>query len=252
MSVLVPKSTVRGLIARLLIAAAGIAAVATLADSARETDGLAGYDLGFAKDLVRVRTVQLTDLARALTFVGDVPVLLLLTLTAAVLLWRSTGRLRPAALLLVAMAGSGALTYGVKLLVGRHRPGIAFVLGSVDTSYSFPSGHTLNSAVFLMTLAGLLWMSRAGLPWRIAGGLTALLLSAGIGVSRIYLGYHWATDVLAGWLIAVTWLSLLASGAYVTRDLQGWRLWRPGVEGALSSGRSMSGDGTAQAESRSP
>ena len=60
-------------------------------------------------------------------------------------------------------------------------------------------------------------MLRVGLAWRIAGTAIAVLLSGGIGLSRIYLGYHWATDILAGWLLAATWLSLVATGAYYTR-----------------------------------
>jgi undecaprenyl-diphosphatase len=202
----------------LVIAAAGIVAIAGLADSVRESNGLAADDPGVANDVLGLRTVQLTDVARALTFLGDVPVLMVFTLIAAAVLWRMTRSRRPVVLLLVAMAGAAVLTYGVKLLVERPRPGVTYVLGAVDTSYSFPSGHTLNSAVFFLTLAGLLWMLRAGLVWRIAGTAVAVLLSVGIGLSRLYLGYHWATDVLAGWLLAATWLSLVATGAYFTRD----------------------------------
>jgi undecaprenyl-diphosphatase len=115
------------------------------------------------------------------------------------------------------MAGSAALTYGLKLLIGRHRPGISFVLGPVDTGFAFPSGHTLNSAVFFGTLAALLV---AGLHSRLARTaviIGAILVSVGIGLSRLYLGYHWATDVLAGWLIAVTWLTIVGTVAYLTR-----------------------------------
>ena len=201
----------------LVIAAGGIAAIAVLADAARESNGLASDDPALANDVLGLRTVQLTDVARALTFLGDVPVLMVFTLIAALVLWRVTKSRRPAVVLLVAMAGSAALTYGVKLLVERPRPGVGYVLGAVDTTYSFPSGHTLNSAVFFLTLAGLLWMLRAGLVWRITGTAVAVLLSVGIGLSRIYLGYHWATDVLAAWLLAATWLSLVATGAYFAR-----------------------------------
>ncbi|WP_329478551.1 phosphatase PAP2 family protein [Kribbella sp. NBC_01510] len=201
----------------LVIAGVGVAAVAGLADSVRESNGLAADDPGLAHDVLGLRTVELTDVARALTFLGDVPVLMVFTLIAALVLWRVTKSRRPAVLLLVAMAGSAALTYGIKLLVERQRPGVGYVLGAVDTSYSFPSGHTLNSAVFFLTMAGLLWMLRVGLVWRIAGTAIAVLLSVGIGLSRIYLGYHWATDILAGWLLAATWLSLVATGAYYTR-----------------------------------
>jgi undecaprenyl-diphosphatase len=159
----------------------------------------------------------LTALARALTFVGDVPVLVILMLIAALLLWRWTRGLRAPALLLFAMAGSAALTYGIKALVERKRPGITFVLGPVDNGFAFPSGHTLNSTVFFVTLAGLVWVGLRSAAARTVLALAALLMSLGIGLSRVYLGYHWATDVLAGWTVAVTWLALVMLVAYFSR-----------------------------------
>lgn len=207
----------------LSIAVAGSLAVGALADAATEADGLTAADPTVSKDFIGFRTVQLTDLARALTFLGDIPVLAALTVAAALLLWRSTKRLWEPVLLLTAMAGAAALTLSMKLLVARHRPPAADMLGSVDTSYSFPSGHTLHSTVFLCTLAGLLWTSDARLRWRLSGAVTAVVLSVGIGVSRIYLGYHWATDVLAGWLVAAVWLSLIVAALHPTRRLQWFR-----------------------------
>ena len=112
----------------------------------------AAFDPEFTADAVSSRTPVLTALARTLTFIGDVPVLVTLMLIAALLLWRWTRGLRAPGLLLFAMAGSAALTYGVKALVERKRPGIPFVLGPVDNSFAFPSGHTLNSTVFFVTL----------------------------------------------------------------------------------------------------
>jgi undecaprenyl-diphosphatase len=198
-------------------AVAGTIGVGALADGANEADGLAAFDPRLTTDVLGLRSTPLTDLARALTFIGDVPVLCLLTLLAAYLFWRRTRSYRAPGLLLVAMAGSAALTYGLKLLVGRHRPGIAYVLGPVDTGFAFPSGHTLNSAVFFGTIAALLV---AGLRARLARAAViagAVLVSLGIGLSRLYLGYHWATDVLAGWLIAVTWLTIVGTVGYLTR-----------------------------------
>ncbi|MEV6413609.1 phosphatase PAP2 family protein [Kribbella sp. NPDC051718] len=201
------------------LAAAGTVGAIALADAATESDGLAAFDPGFTADAVAARREPLTSLAHALTFIGSVPVLVALMLVAAVLLWRWTGTLRAPGLLLFAMAGSAALTYVLKLLVERKRPGITFVLGPVDNGYAFPSGHTLNSTVFFGMLAGLMWASLRSSRARTAVGLTATVLSLGIGLSRVYLGYHWATDVLAGWAIAVTWLTIVAAVAYFTRDL---------------------------------
>jgi membrane-associated phospholipid phosphatase len=204
-------------VAGAVAAVAGAIGVGALADSATEADGLAAFDPRWTADVLGLRSTPLTDLARALTFIGDVPVLCLLTLLAAYLLWRRTRSYRAPGLLLVAMAGSAALTYGLKLLVGRHRPGITYVLGPVDTGYAFPSGHTLNSAVFFGALAALLVVGLHSRPARAAVITGAVLISLGIGLSRLYLGYHWATDVLAGWLIAVTWLTIVGTVAYLIR-----------------------------------
>ena len=200
----------------LVIAGAGVAAVAGLADSARESDGLAADDPRLANDVLGLRTVELTDVARALTFLGDVPVLMVFTLIAALVLWRVT-RSRTACR--AAARRDGRLCARSPMASscwssGRGRAS-AMCSGAVDTSYSFPSGHTLNSAVFFLTMAGLLWMLRAGrgvADCRYGGRRTA---QRGDRASRIYLGYHWATDVLAGWLLAATWLSLVATGAYL-------------------------------------
>ena len=206
------------------VTVAGTLGVIALADSATESDGLAAFDPDFTTDAVGARSAPLTALAHVLTFFGDVPVLVVLMLVAAALLYRAARSWRAPALLLFAMAGSAALTYGLKALVERRRPGISFVLGPVDTSFSFPSGHTLNSTVFLGMLAGLVWAGLRSGTARAVVGSAALLLSVGIGLSRIYLGYHWATDVLAGWLVAVTWLAIVVTTARLTH-------WLPGPAG---------------------
>jgi undecaprenyl-diphosphatase len=201
------------------VALTGTLGIIALADSATEADGLAAFDPEFTADAVAARTAPLTALARALTFLGDVPVLIVLMLVAAALLYRATRSWRAPGLLLFAMAGSAALTAVLKALVERHRPGITFVLGPVDNSFGFPSGHTLNSTVFLGMLAGLIWTGLRSPAAKAAVASAALLLSVGIGLSRIYLGYHWATDVLAGWTVAVTWLAIVVTAARLTRWL---------------------------------
>ncbi|GAB2614248.1 phosphatase PAP2 family protein [Kribbella endophytica] len=197
------------------LAIAGTLGAIALADSATESDGLAAFDPDFSTDAVAARTAPLTALARSLTFIGNTPVLVILTILAAVLLYRVTRSWRAPGLLVVAMAGSAALTVVLKLAVGRHRPGIDFVLGPVSTGYAFPSGHTLNSTVFFGALTALIWLGLRSATAKAGIALAALLLSAGIGISRVYLGYHWATDVLAGWTIAVAWLAIVLSAAHL-------------------------------------
>ncbi|HMC29816.1 MAG TPA: phosphatase PAP2 family protein, partial [Candidatus Angelobacter sp.] len=77
----------------------------------------------------------------------------------------------------------------------------------VPNSYSFPSGHALTSLCFYGVMAGLLSARIKSLPWRIALWTAAVLLIIAIGLSRIYLGVHYPSDVLAGYLAATVWVS---------------------------------------------
>jgi membrane-associated phospholipid phosphatase len=195
------------IVAASAIAGLGAAGVCVLADNAREREGISTLDPRVAADMVHLRAPDLTLLARVLTFVGSevvVGVAAMLVLLA-LLLRRSWTR---ATVLAAGMAGSAALTVGVKLLVARSRPGAADRLGAADSSYSFPSGHTLNSAVFLALLCWLVWplLSRVGRSVTIPA---AAVLAIGIGWSRLYLGYHWFTDVLASVLVAASWLGIV-------------------------------------------
>jgi membrane-associated phospholipid phosphatase len=199
----------------LVIIALGIAGFVVLADAAREGDGLAAFDPRLTQDFVTHRTAGLSSVARAFTFIGNVPVLSAFTVIAAALLRVGTRRWRSAVILTVAMIGAATLTYILKVLIGRHRPDANVVLGTVNHGFSFPSGHTLSSAVFFLLLAALLWYSKASRITKVVGTLAATAMCLAIGLSRIYLGYHWATDVLAGWTMALTWLCVLATAVSV-------------------------------------
>lgn len=198
--------------------AAGLAAVGLgtaifvdLADAATEGDDLAAFDPQLTTTVVNHRIAELTPLARAITYLGEIPILTGLTIVVALLIRAFTHRWRPAIILVIGMLGAAALTYGFKVLIGRDRPDASIVLGTVNTGFSFPSGHSLSATVFFLLLAALLWHSNATRLTKLAATAAALLLSLAVGLSRIYLGYHWATDVLAGWTLALTWLALLGT-----------------------------------------
>jgi undecaprenyl-diphosphatase len=205
----------------LLVAVLGGIGFGWLADAAEEGDSLASLDPRLTTDVVAHRTGGLTHVAQGISFVGEVPVLLLLTAIVALGLWIRTRRWQAGLLLVVGMGGAGALTYILKLLVGRHRPGASFVLGPIDTGFSFPSGHTLSSTVFFVLLAALVWSAEVRRTPKIAAAVSAVVLSLAMGLSRLYLGYHWGTDVLAGWIVAVTWLCLLGTGTLLVRAKYG-------------------------------
>jgi membrane-associated phospholipid phosphatase len=139
------------------------------------------------------------------TDLGSTMVVLPLLVVALVLLvWR---RLRTEALFLfLAMVGSVVLNESLKLVFHRPRPQLSW--SQVQPEYSFPSGHAMNSLVFYVALAliiGVLWGRRAG----VVSMILAIVLVLFIGISRIYLGYHYFTDVVGGVLAGAAWLVIM-------------------------------------------
>jgi undecaprenyl-diphosphatase len=110
---------------------------------------------------------------------------------------------RAAVWLAIAMIGALALDTALKYAYHRARP-VAF-FGVAPHSYSFPSGHALCSFCFYGVLAGLLSARVKALSWRLLIWITAVILVAAIGISRIYLGVHYPSDVIAGYLAATVW-----------------------------------------------
>ena len=148
----------------------------------------------------------LPSAVRDVTALGSTTVLtLVVTITACFLALQR--RLRSALLVVAATTlGASAVTL-VKALIARSRPDLVDRLME-ETSHSFPSGHAANSAIVYLTLATLLFpLVRS---WRMRGFVlgVAMLLVGLIGISRIYLGVHWPSDVLAGWAFGSCWALL--------------------------------------------
>ncbi|MGC9523420.1 MAG: phosphatase PAP2 family protein [Anaerolineae bacterium] len=143
------------------------------------------------------------SLARDITALGSVGILTLLTgaITAYLLL---SGQTRLSLFLLTATGSGALLSFALKAAFQRLRPDVV-PHAAYATSPSFPSGHTMMSAVTYLTLAVLL----AGMEeqQRVRVYLVGLAISVSllVGVSRIYLGVHWPTDVLGGWAFGAAW-----------------------------------------------
>ncbi|MGA9871403.1 MAG: phosphatase PAP2 family protein [Rhodococcus sp. (in: high G+C Gram-positive bacteria)] len=115
-----------------------------------------------------------------------------------------SGRRVEAVMVAGAMLTGWAAMGLAKLLFGRVRPPVPERLVVIE-SHSFPSGHAMMSA--LAATVAIAVMLRSATPWLRRGSLLAVPVAASlaIGVSRIYLGAHWVTDVLAGWLFGAAW-----------------------------------------------
>jgi undecaprenyl-diphosphatase len=110
-------------------------------------------------------------------------------------------------LVLIATLGGWGLGLLLKAVFGRPRPSVIPHLVEVQ-SLSFPSGHAMMSAVVYLTLAALLAQLSAQWAQRVYILAVGLLLTLLVGLSRVYLGVHYPTDVLAGWSAGLAWAIL--------------------------------------------
>jgi undecaprenyl-diphosphatase len=154
----------------------------------------------------------LEDMARDITALGGVAALCLATIGVAGYLLM-VRRYRGLALLLGATLGGTLLSALLKQLFYRERPNIVPHLSYVSDP-SFPSGHSMLSAVVYLTLGALLARVVEKRRVKLYFLLVALWISFLVGISRVYMGVHYPTDVLAGWSAGVAWglfCNLLAS-----------------------------------------
>ncbi|MFD3357091.1 phosphatase PAP2 family protein [Streptomyces fradiae] len=194
----------------------GAAALVLLVLVAAGWAPLLAFDRAVADELhtAAVRRSALTEAMRVLTdWVWDPVTLRLLLAAAAVALWRS-GRPGMAGLLVAAGLVAAGVQHLVKALVGRDRPRWPDPVDTADFA-AFPSGHAMTAAV----VCGLLWWVAVRLgpralarPVLVAGAVS----TAGVGLTRVYLGVHWPSDVLGGWLLGAC-LVAVAVGAYERR-----------------------------------
>lgn len=203
-----------------LLISLGIAAVSALAffelhESLAEQDRMVGFDSAVTDWVVAHRTAALTAVMRAVTGLADVRVVLLAVVAASLLLVRAHRRTL-ALLIVAATAGTWLLVNWGKLAIERARPpAIDRVVQA--SGYAFPSGHAGQGVALYCGLAVVAWLvtDRAGVGVAAVVGGAAIAIA--IGCSRIYLGVHWTSDVLAGWALAISWLALLVAMTRVWR-----------------------------------
>ncbi len=144
--------------------------------------------------------------ARDVTSLGSPAVLTLITVAALGFLalkrqWKA------ALFILVSICGGTAVSFALKDLIQRPRPDFVAAVAQTQT-YSFPSGHAFLSAVTFLTLGTLLARVQHQVEVKIYLLSVAIAITVLVGISRVYIGVHWPTDVLAGWCAGAAWAIL--------------------------------------------
>jgi undecaprenyl-diphosphatase len=182
--------------------------------------GIPPIDTATTALLHSLASPTLDALMDAATFLGSSPVLAALVGLAVVLLIVRRRRME-AVFIVIALVGTLVLNDWLKLIFQRPRPGFAWA--EVWPETGFPSGHSMSSFVVYLGIALLIWR----LVVRRAGTLAFVLgiaLTLSVGISRIYLGAHWLSDVIGGYLAGALWLLLLvAAWGAVSRLRSGGR-----------------------------
>jgi undecaprenyl-diphosphatase len=168
------------------------------------------FDAAIRDGLHALASPGLTLAFRVVTWLGSE---LFLVPFVALLTWLlvKAGRSHAAGLLVMATGGGEVLSTLLKLIFRRARPAVFFGLAT-PPSYSFPSGHSMLSACVFGTAAAILTAGMTSRRKRIAIWAAAVALTLVIGMSRIYLGVHYPSDVLAGYAAAIIWVIAVRAG----------------------------------------
>ncbi|PSL36491.1 undecaprenyl-diphosphatase [Labedella gwakjiensis] len=200
--------------------------VSEVYEAVTETDGVALLDQPLLDASLGLRSPGLDAVATAYTDVAGkvgMPVVAIAFLLFLAIRRRSW---TPVILIVAAGAGSLLMTVAGKQLIGRSRPDRVDAVPPYEYSPSFPSGHTLNATVVAGIVAYLLILRQSTVIARVLTIGVAAVFVVTIGISRVFLGHHWFTDVLAAWILGAAWLAVVitAHRLYLTareRDARG-------------------------------
>jgi membrane-associated phospholipid phosphatase len=176
---------------------------------AAHSPALLQWDQRVTRAFQKLRSEPLDRMVRAVTLLADPLPLIALGVIGTIAWWMAA---RPWAGVLVGISVLGMpLNFGIKQLIRRPRPeeGLVKVLLPV-IGRSFPSGHAMTAVLFYGFLAFLVWIHVQHPGWRLFWASTLVVIAITVGLSRVYLGVHWFSDVIGGWTAGLFFLLILA------------------------------------------
>ncbi|WP_066463796.1 phosphatase PAP2 family protein [Sanguibacter suarezii] len=188
----------------LILVVLGVVGFFVVFDAVYEKDDLAALDTPVLEWLADNRSSTATTVLTVVTNLFG-PVVLPIIVAIGCLVWaKVSGGWRDPLLLVAAMLTATAISVLIKALVARPRPpeGLMSVPG-VESSFSFPSGHTIGAATLVLVSGYLVWTRHHSRTVALVWTATAVVVIALVAFSRLYLGYHFVTDVLAAVCLAL-------------------------------------------------
>jgi membrane-associated phospholipid phosphatase len=179
------------------------------------------FDQVIIQYVSNIRTGTITEVMKFITFLGGKTILTLLLIGSLIWLIVKRKNYWGAIFYIIAVAGGGLLNLGLKHWFGRIRPENSLI---VEQGFSYPSGHAMGSLIYYGFLGYLLVRSQRGKSIKVSLSMAFIAIILLIGFSRIYLGVHYPSDVLAGFSAGTVWLLLCIGGresirAYKKRTL---------------------------------
>jgi undecaprenyl-diphosphatase len=204
----------------LVLVAGAVAAIALVAvfveilDAVVDNDDLTAVDRPVVEWIAERRTGGVSSLVVAVTDIGGKVLLAGLLAVTAVTIAMRLRSWRPVVLAAISGGGSAVIVAAIKAMIGRDRPD-PVQRAIVESGFSFPSGHATSALVVLATVAWLVSLVTVSRTVRATAWVAAGILAVAIGLSRVYLGVHYPSDVLAGWVLGTSWLITVAVAAHL-------------------------------------